>query len=182
MATVGINQENALEMKNFIRVYSKDKHLTLGDVKQMSPGVTIDVVIWDRNYEEYWIWDNAEDKKEYDPEEFFEQNRHQITYLGNMKWDIKFPFGETIAHPIHLDTSSLQTNWRWVAVEEDGFIHITTEVVNEGEEIPSHWEPKHMHWSEFPDTTIVGWRGPIMLWDNLKNMPQVYYDPSALSD
>lgn len=53
-------------------------------------------------------------------------------------------------------------------------VHITTEVLNIGEEIPSHWLPKHIHWTEFPDSTRVGWRGPIMMWDKLTDLSKVY--------
>jgi hypothetical protein len=31
-----------------------------------------------------------------------------------------------------------------------------------------------LHWTNFPETTRVGWRGPIMLWKKLENMPDVY--------
>ncbi len=112
----------------------------------------------------------------YDPQIFFAKNRHQITYKGNMIWDISFFFGETIRHPVHLDTSNLQTYQKWCAIDEnDGKIHITTEIIDIDEEIPSEWKPKHIHWTEFPEDTRVGWRGPIMLWSELENLPQVYY-------
>ena len=99
-----------------------------------------------------------------------------------MQWDIYFDFGkndnkinnvlhkksndfgDTYTHPVHLDISSLQTNWTWYPIDElDG-------------KIPLDQTGKHIHWTEFSDITRVGWRGPIMLWDKLKDLPQIYYD------
>ncbi|AYV75426.1 MAG: hypothetical protein Terrestrivirus1_300 [Terrestrivirus sp.] len=150
-------------MYNFID-NCKNEHLTIRDVKLMSVGDVIDVVIWDKNFEEYWIWEHAEEKTYYDPCVFFKSNRCKLTYKGDMQWDIYFDFGDTFTHPVHLDVSSLQTDWTWYPIDElDGKIH-------------SDWTTKHIHWTEFPDTTRVGWRGPIMLWDKLKDLPQIYYD------
>jgi hypothetical protein len=164
-----------MDMYDFIN-NCKDKHLTIADIKLMSPGDVIDVVVWDTNFEEYWIWDSAEKNKSYDPFIFFKSNRCKITYKGNMLWDIYFDFGDTCTHPVHLDVSSLQTNWTWYEINElDGQIHITEEILDEKQSILSDWTPKHIYWTEFPDTTRVGWRGPIMLWDKLKDLPQVFY-------
>ena len=170
-----IQMKSAQKMYEFVNVFSRGKHLTIKDVTQLGIGETLDVVIWDRNFEEYWIWDNAESGKNYDAEEFFKHNRNQITYKGNMEWDIHFSFVETIEHPVHLDTTGVETNWTWVAIGTDGKIHITKEILNKEEKIPSHWKPKHIHWSEFPEDTRVGWRGPMMLWKDLKDAPRVYY-------
>lgn len=161
------SDSGSTEMYQFIKD-SCQQHLTIEDVMKLEVGDELDVVIWDGNFEEYWIWTNAESSVAYNPEEFFRCNHHQLTYLGDMTWDIHFSFGETTTHPIHLDVSQLETNYTWYPIDEtDGKIHITNEIVNEGEEKPSHWKPKHLHWTEFPKTTRVGWRGPIMLWDKL---------------
>jgi hypothetical protein len=164
----------ALELYDFIEK-SKPEHLTIKDVKQLKVGNTIDVVMWDRNFEEYWIWNNGKYGILYDPETFFVANHNKITYLGNMEWNIHFRSGD-VTCPIHLDVSNLETYWRWVEInEKDGMIHITNEILNKGEKIPDAWKPKHIHWTDFPETTRVGWRGSIMLWEKLKTMPKVYF-------
>lgn len=53
-----------MEIYEFIE-NCKDKHLTLGDVEKLNVGDALDVVIWDRNFEEYWIWDNVKRGKNY---------------------------------------------------------------------------------------------------------------------
>ncbi len=166
----------AQEMYQYIES-KRPQHLTIADVKGLNPGDQLDVVIWDRNFEEYWIWsspqeEGAKNERAYDAQEFFKKNHHRLVYRGDMKWDIHFQFGEVFEHPVHVDTSKLETNWSWCAIADDGCIHITNEMVYVGEEIPGHWKPKHMHWKEFADETRVGWRGPIMLWKDVDG--QVY--------
>jgi hypothetical protein len=41
------------------------------------------VIIWDANFEEYWIWDKANENKNYNPKHFFASNHHKIKYIGN---------------------------------------------------------------------------------------------------
>jgi hypothetical protein len=156
-----------MEMYKFIKE-SSSEHLTIADVKKLKPGDKLDVVIWDRNFEEHWIWDEAESEKLYNAEKFFKYNRANITYLGHMRWELHLNYGD-FKHPIHLDISNLETKRTWVTIDEkDGCVHLTNEIVKQG------CVPTHLHWSEFHETTRVGWRGPIMLWDKLKDMSQVY--------
>lgn len=147
--------------------------MTIEDILKWEIGHEADVVLWDRNFEEYWIWSNAEKEKLYDPKEFFRANRCKLTYKGNMVWDIHFDFGKTIEHPVHLDVTALPTNWTWVAIEEDGYVRITTESVNR--KITPRRKAIHMHWTEFSPETRVGWRGPIMLWEKLDSLDKVYH-------
>jgi hypothetical protein len=150
----------------------KDKHLTIKDLSKMEIGKEYDVVIFDRNFDEP-IWDGKEEFKLYTPEEMFEDSHHKIIYRGNLEWDIVFCFGETFRHPVHLDVSHLPTNWTWMAIDNE-HIEIKNEIIKEGAEMPFD-RPTKMHWEWFRDDTRIGWRGPIMLWEDLKDLPQVYY-------
>ena len=100
-----IFQNHPIEMYDYIKM-TKPLHLTLGDVRELKVGDKIDVICWDRNWEEYWIWDNAEKDKPYDPREFFKGSKQILEYKGGCTWDINFSFGEMIVHPFHvsLDT------------------------------------------------------------------------------
>lgn len=151
----------SLEVYHFIEECKKF-HLTKNDVEKLRPGDKIDVVIWDGNFEEYWIWEQPPGES-YLPEVFFSENRHQIVYLGDQTWTIEFNFGENINHPLHLYVESL--GWRSLG---NGKKH-DCGVPNSG---PYSWiifEPEETkkHYDEFPPETRVGWRGPIMLWENL---------------
>ena len=47
------------------------------------------------------------------------------------------------------------------AVDDQGFVKF------------AHTEPKH--YSKFSGATKVGWRGPMIMWNNLKTMPDVFW-------
>jgi hypothetical protein len=162
-----------MEMNDFIES-CKHLYFNISDFKKLKIGDTIDVVLWDRNFEEYEIWDSLKPNKKYNVERFFKENRAQITYKGDLKWDIDFAFGEKFTHPIHLNTKHLKTNWTWVPVKNK-MVTIKSEIVDRGKKIPKSWKPINMHWEEFPEKTYVGWRGPIMLWKYLKNVPKIYW-------
>lgn len=163
-----------METHDFIENCSSE-HLTLADVLKLKKGDCLDVVIWDRNYEEYWMWNHAVPMQPYRPFEFYRANRHKLHYLGDYKWNIEFPFGETHPHPIHLWTGDLQTKYVWFALENN-YIDTTAEMYPSFS-IPSDWEPVLKHVSEFSPSTRVGWRGPIMLWKKLEKMSDVFYRP-----
>ena len=137
----------------------------------------MDVAIFDRNMEEYGMWDNFKNNVEYDPEEFFKYNRHIIKYKGNFTWDIQLSWGETFENTIHINVQSLATNWHWVRLDtDDNTIHIENEIISEDEIIPSDRTGIHLHLKDFPLRTTVGWRGPIMLWEHVKDKEQVYWN------
>ena len=95
-------------------------------------------------------------------------------YKGNYTWDIQASWG-TYEHSFHLNVEHLNTNWTWVAIDpEDGKVHITDNIFDEGKE-HNNWKPIHIHFDEFPKNTRVGWRGPVMLWEKVKNMPQIFW-------
>lgn len=175
-ATEGSLLSESTELYQFIR-NCKHLHLTKADVDLLKPGDRLDVVIWDRNFEEYWIWQQPEHVP-YLPEVFFSENRHQLVYQGGHEWDIEFNFGETIRHPFHLSLEGENTSYQWGMLEgveahvhswkkvgeeptdEPGpydWIHVTDYVKKPGESGPPEgWGPLHKHYDDFPMTTRVG--------------------------
>lgn len=182
-----VQNKDSLQMYAFIEK-TKPYHLTIRDLKNMKPGDKLDVVMWDANFEEYWIWDNATPMKPYDPKDFFAANRATITVSAERPHPnmIAFNVNGEDGH-VFIDMSALDTNWDWVAPDKDGKIHITTEELCEGDEIPSDWKSKHIHWTQFSENTRVGWRGPMMLWSRLNKddltqvgcSPLVHYKEDA---
>ncbi len=168
------------EMQQFLEI-AKPYHLTLGEIKQFPVGHKFEVVSWDRNYEEAWIWNEAIPMQVYESEVFFAWNRCTVTYKGAMEWTIKNIDG-SFDHKVEIDVSNLDACWTWWPLNENGYLDINNEPLTKGQEILSHWKPKHLHWSELPGTTRVGWRGPMMYWEYLKDMPLVYYDKNAIED
>jgi hypothetical protein len=50
-------QNYKMEMYKWIKNY-EPKHVTIKDLKEWKVGETKDVIIFDRNFEEYFIWTN----------------------------------------------------------------------------------------------------------------------------
>jgi hypothetical protein len=169
-----LTQQPPKEMYRFIKDCTPF-HLTVADVKKLNVGEELDVVVWDRNFEEYWIWSHAESEKPYLPEEFFQSNRHTLKYLGNMTWEFRYEYGGNVVYKVELDVTALNTRYKWCNIESNGKIHITKDMERRvNKDMTRKWEEISKHWTDFPDTTRVGWRGPIMLWERLHCMPQVY--------
>jgi len=181
-----------VELYQFVNKTTRPFHLTLHDILELKKEETLDVVIWDRNFEENWIWDHATLNEPYDPRVFFAENRCTLTFHGTepslqqcgcgefhkmyMSWGITFPFGKTYVHTLHVDTTKLDTNWHWVPLDaQDGMLHIDSYVVKTGEKNPEGWDRIDMRWQDLPKSTRVGWRGPIMRWRDLKGLPKVYW-------
>ena len=163
-----------MEVYGWIRDY-RLYHLTIGDILKCSVGDELDVVIFDRNFEESGIWDKLHPDVEYDPTEFFKYNHHKLKYNGDMKWDIIFNWGKTFEHPIHLNVEHLATRWTWVVLGEDGFVDIAERLPDDDKKTDNIRKSVRLHWNGFPSRTRIGWRGPIMLWEDLKNKRKVYY-------
>lgn len=170
-----------LELYTWIEL-NRGLHLTLGDLMGWEVGKTYKVVMFDRNFEEYHIWDNTKQNTPYEPEDFFQQNEMDIVYHGNMEWTLNMKWGE-FEHPVHFDVASLDRGWTWSPVDvhkenpNERGISITGEPLCLGEKLPKGKTSLWMSWSEFPPDTRVGWRGPMMMWDTLKYLPLVYHAP-----
>jgi hypothetical protein len=154
-----------MELYRFIEE-TRDHHLTIGDLKMLEPGSRLEVAIFDWNFEEYWIWNEAVSKQRYDPKVFFERNRRELIYKGDMSWDIVFPFG-TINHPVHIE---IRPNY-WCPVDADW------QQIRDGCTVCSKEEAEGITYDlqSLPDSTRIGWRGPIIRWKDIDIKGEVYY-------
>lgn len=113
--------------------------------------------------------------KLYSPAYFFKHNRHKIRYNGNFTWEIIYNWGDIFCHNVELDITKLNTCCMWYQLKGD-YIIIDTKKNNDGQTIilPKN-EHQYIHWTDFNNNTRIGWRGPIMLWKDVKNGMEVYY-------
>lgn len=161
------------EMNDWIE-NTRSKHLTLGDLKKWKKGETKDVIIWDRNFEEYGIWGGLKEEKTYKPAKFFKGNHHKIKYNGDFTWDITFEFGGTITHPVHLDIKKEGTGWWWSPLDGE-YIVLDTSYSNGKITKKKKKKVVKKHHSEYRDDTRIGWRGPMMLWEHVESGEPVHY-------
>lgn len=164
----------ALEMYQWIKD-TRPYHLNLKEVQNWQKGEKREVVMFDRNFEEYDIWENIKQKTSLPATTFFKHNKGTLTYKGDLKWDITYDFGETIEHEVHISTASLSTSWKWVNIENN-HIEIKNEVLDNRVTLPSHKSKMKIPISKFPLETRVGWRGPMIEWKYLSKLPPVYWE------
>lgn len=157
-----------MEVYQFID-HCKSEHMTLNDLQKMKAGDVIDVVIWDFNFEEGFIWSSSVEMQYYEPTEFFKDNHHKIKYLGNMTWEIHFCCGTTITREVEIE----RPNEGFVTTQMDN-----TEIYDSGGYTSNGWVEQQKLNCQPNDR--VGWSGPIMLWERLNGKPKVYWDKSVL--
>ena len=162
-----------MDMYEWINYY-KSNHLVINDLKKMNVGDTLDVVIFDRNFEEYFIWPKLKKNKSYTPKYFFKGNRHQIKYNGDLTWDITYSFGCIAHHPIEINVSKFDLGFTWYPLTGENMILNTKIVNNKTVKLPKKNQLK-IHWTDFPKNTSIGWRGPIMLWKNINNTTKIMW-------
>lgn len=149
----------ALEMYDWIK-FTKKQHLTIFDLEKWKINETKTVAIFDRNFEEYFIWDDLSKYKIYKPRYFFKANKCKVTYRGNMVWSIDNFGDDECGRPVELDTAILNNGYKWMPVINN-YVRCSKK--------PGY------SCSFFPNNTRIGWRGPMMLWTDLVNGPDVYY-------
>lgn len=158
-------EPESMEMDDLIE-HLKPYHLTVKYLKTLNAGDTLDVAIFDRNMEDGKIWSSLQPKELYDVVDFFSDTRRKVTFSGDHSWDILFNFGnkrESIEHELHIDMTDLyhddiehdSAGCVWHPVDCDGRIG-------------------NVYWKDLPDNTRVGWRGPAMLWKDLKEQGSKY--------
>lgn len=145
--------------------YVKNYWITIKDIKLLTKGETAKILFFDRNYDELPEILNPTLKKGYDPCYFFSENYiieythdHDLTGTaywvnedeeGNFEFEIQFKKGWYPLQNGYLPESD------WQGVAKFG-------------------EAAGNHYSEFPENTPIGWRGPCVFWKDLKYMPKVH--------
>jgi hypothetical protein len=137
---------------------SRKYWLTLKDFETMKKGSKIVVLSLHQNSMDAATTYFKENTPYY-PEKFFKSEKDTITYQGNMQVGSKH-LNEPDNKSWGLDIEYAKNKWSTLF---DGNLH------SKGN---TH-SPKH--WSKFNPSTPVGYRGPMILWSDLKKLPKIYY-------
>jgi hypothetical protein len=144
--------------------------LTIADVIAMKPGEKLDVVILDRNIDE-WLGQNVEANKPYSARQFFKVCKGVYVHAGGLKGALTW-YAET-------ETPILDDPFTFEVLTPTGVWYPLDETGRLPEKDPQGafkltMDDKPVHWSKMPTKTPVGCRGPIMKWEALKGMPRVF--------
>jgi hypothetical protein len=147
--------KGALEWDNWYKA-SRKYWLTINDFKNMKKGAKIVVLPLHIN-----VLDGPQtyfkESLAYSPEQFFKSEKDTITYQGNMQVNSKH-LNKPDNKLWGLDLEYAKNKWSTLF---DGNLHMKNK------------SPKH--WTKFTENTPVGYRGPMILWSNLKKLPKIYY-------
>lgn len=155
-----------LELEEWIKHY-KDKWLTIQQVKELPLNKKIKLLLLDRN-----IYDNKDHIKEaklYTPTFFFKKNIawYWKTDNNNLMGKIKYEWQKQTDEPYDFDFHVEYKENKWYPLKngilpEKDEQHIITLL------------DKETHITEFPLDTHIGYRGPIIIWKEIKNFMKVY--------
>ena len=135
---------------------SRKYWLTIKDFKEMKKGDKIVVLPIHSNAldgpQTYFKENTA-----FRPEKFFKTEKDTITYQGNMQVGSKH-LNKPDNKSWGLDIEYAKNKWS---------------TLFDGNLIMKNKSPKH--WTKFNENTPVGYRGPMILWSDLKKLPKLYY-------
>jgi hypothetical protein len=169
---IGGKNNDSLEMYKWIKYY-KPKHLTVHDLKTWKTNQTKKVLVLDRNFEEYHIWNDLEENKSYSPEQFFKKNICKIKNNGDLTWDIIDSSGDKNCYNVEINVKVLGSNLDWCPV-----FRSNPNLASDGDYVTIYNKKGNKHkiyWDELASNVRIGWRGPMILWEHVKNNPKVYW-------
>ena len=128
--------------------------LTISDITRIKPHDKLGVLLSLHDN----VWDNLlKDNKLYKPETFFKNSKDTYIHKKDLVGDLKF--NGIMKKDITLDVEYKKGEWYPL---QNGYLpakhqHKRTRLLG-----------KKTHWTELNKKTLVGFKGPIMLWSDLK--------------
>lgn len=160
-------QENkTLDMSDF-RDYIRPISLTIKDITSLKPGQTIKLLVLDRNFDEIACEEETNQLNiPHKAEEFFRLNTATYVHQQNLKGIITY------------DNIDLTRDFEFdIEYEKDCWYPLKNNCLPKKD--PQHLasfsfnEPKP--YTDYPANTRIGWRGPMILWEKVKKLPDIYW-------
>jgi len=155
-----------LELQQWIKHY-RDDWLTIKQVKEFPLNKKIKLLLLDRNiYDEKDLFTEG---KLYKPPSFFKKNYawYWKTDNDNLKGKIKYEWQDKSEQPYDFEFDIEYESGQWYP--------LTDGILQDKHKQKIISKNKNKHFTEFPDNTPLGKRGPIIHWNEIKNMEKVYY-------
>ena len=137
----------------------KHKYITIKDIEKLNKGDCIKLLAIDRNF--YDLIDCNKDGVETTPEIFLQDNyifeyTHNNGLNGMIRW-VK----EEIINNFNFDIN--YNNDYWYPLNNEG------ELPEEDTQRLFSLKNIKKNYKEYPEETLIGWRGPMLLWDDVIN-------------
>ncbi len=160
-------QLNGLKLQAW-QEHIREQCLTILDLLQLKHGQQLKVLVIDRNLCDVVCNDNHGNTL-YDPELFFRYNTATYTHNEGLQGNIIYHWRDQDSQDYRFEFEIEYEKDRWYPLE-DGQLPKTDP---QGFSSFSYQNPKL--WSSFPQTTRIGWRGPMLLWEKVRDQPKVYW-------
>ena len=157
-----------LEVNKWINKMRKH-YFRINDVLKMKKGDKIKLLLLDRNVTD--ITNSEDTNKElvsYKPEHFYRKNLVIYTHNTELKGVITFLCWDIKQKEFQFEIEYLKNNW--YPLNEDGKLP-----KKDPQNLVDFKDKAGKHYSEFYKTTSVGFRGPMIKYSILKELPNVYY-------
>ena len=163
-----LSSSSALTLTDWIE-YTKSNHLTIQTISEMTPGETRKFLCLDRN-----VYDLAsKSSTPLLPKDFFHAN-YFVTYTHDndlygtttFEWDGEAQDTDPFEFEIEYNNDT------WFPLKRGIVTQYSGDAWREGHPV----DLKKVHWTEYPTTTRIGWRGPMIPTDCLETMPKVLYE------
>ena len=145
-----------------------NKCLTIKDIKEMNDGDEIKVLVMDRNLYDRTCSVNKPNKL-YTAEYFFRHNTATYKHYTDLKGELTFHWTDKDykSSDFEFDIEYEKNNWYPL---ENGKLP-----KNDPQGLFEFPFGKEMDWTEFPESTKIGWRGEMMLWDKVILESDIYW-------
>lgn len=165
---------DGLELNKWIENARKDC-LQIRDITPLKKGDTLKVLVMDRNLCDTCCEDSVNPGNAlFSAPRFFRFNTAIYTHTGGLKGTIKYKWQESeeykdCSEPYPFEFEIEYKKDCWYPLENG---HLPKE---DPQGFSDFHYPKPKSWREFPSTTRIGWRGPMLLWSKVHSMPAVYW-------
>ena len=142
-------------------------YLTLGDLKTMKRGDKIKVLCLHRN-----VFDTANEANDpnhsYTAKHFFQREGFEYIHDSGVKGSIRMFLDDDFGKTFRPFTFEIEYKpYRWYPLSNDGTLPAKGDV--------GTLLGVKKHYTAFPDSTPVGWRGPMIPWSKLEDLPRIFW-------
>lgn len=135
----------------------KHKYITIKDIEKLNKGECIKLLAIDRNF--YDLIDNNEDGIETPPEIFLQDNYiFEYTHNNGLNGMIRWIKEEKINN-FNFDIN--YNNYDWYPLNNEG------ELPEDDPQGLFSFKDIKKNYREYPKDTLIGWRGPMLLWKDI---------------
>jgi len=159
---------------------SKQKAVTIKDILSLKQGEQLKLLIMDRNVWDIALRDEIRGKVSR-PKDFFKRNWGIYIHESNLKGKLVFEF-ETCQDTDFLDIEKLpelcQPEFEFhIEFEDDCWYPLKNGYLpaTDRQKICKFPWTKPQHWSVFPESTRIGFRGHCLKWSTLDDMPDIIW-------